>query len=134
MQNAAGAEGLPDGRRIRRWVRAAAGGPARVTVRFVDAAESRALNGHFRGIARATNVLSFGYATRPVLEGDLAVCVAVAAREAGRQGKTLEAHLAHLIVHGMLHLAGYDHENEEDAVRMETKEREILARLGFPLP
>lgn len=133
MQYAVGRTGLPDRRRIRRWVRAAAAAPARVTVRFVDADESRALNAHFRGISRPTNVLSFGYETQPVLAGDLAVCVPLARREAARRGKTLEAHLAHLIVHGMLHLAGYDHENDEDAGRMEAHERELLARLGFPL-
>lgn len=125
---------LPARDRVRRWVRAAAPGPARVTVRFVDARESRELNARYRGIARATNVLSFGYARSPVLEGDLAICVPVARREAKRQGIPLQAHLAHLVVHGMLHLSGYDHDNDADAGRMEARERALLARFGYADP
>ena len=126
---------LPSRPAVRRWVSAACAGPVEVTVRFVDAAEGRALNASFRGKDYATNVLSFPYATEPVVMGDLAVCLPVVLAEAQQQGKPVLAHFAHLIVHGMLHLQGFDHETgPDDAARMEAKEREILARLGYPDP
>ena len=105
-----------------------------MAVRFVDAAEGRALNREWRGKDHATNVLAFPYATDPVILGDLAICPPVVRREAAEQGKPVESHFAHLVVHGMLHLQGYDHLNAEDAALMEAKEREILARLGIPDP
>jgi probable rRNA maturation factor len=139
VQYAARAEGLPGRPAIRGWVKAALAGGGRrggeVTVRFVGADESRALNRAYRGRDAPTNVLSFAYETEPRIEGDLVVCVPVLVREAGEQRKSLEAHCAHLIVHGMLHLLGYDHETgEEDARRMEGLERDILASLGFGDP
>ena len=104
-------------------------------MRFVDAEEGQALNRDYRRKDYATNVLSFVYAEEPAVQGDLVVCLPVVLREAGEQGKAAEAHFAHLIVHGMLHLQGYDHETgDEDAARMEAKEREILAGLGYPDP
>jgi probable rRNA maturation factor len=119
---------------VRRWVRAAAASDAEVTVRFVDADEGRALNRDYRGKEYATNILSFPYASEPVV-GDLVVCLPVVLREAGEQNKPELAHFAHLIVHGMLHLQGYDHETGvHDAERMEAKERQILAALGYPDP
>lgn len=105
-----------------------------MTVRFVDAEEGRMLNANYRGKDYATNVLSFPYAPAPEIVGDLVVCSAVVRREAEEQEVPPNAHFAHLIVHGMLHLQGYDHENDEDAAMMEDREREILARLGFPDP
>lgn len=125
---------LPSQPLVRRWVKASCAQPARVTVRFVDSAEGRALNRDWRGKSHATNVLSFAYASDPVVLGDLAICPAVVLREAAAQGKPVEAHFAHLVVHGMLHLQGYDHQAPADAVQMEAKEREILARLGIPDP
>lgn len=124
----------PERTMLRRWARAALDGAGEVTIRFVDQSEGRALNHDYRGKDYATNVLSFPYATEPVVAGDLVICLAVAAREAREQGKALEFHLAHLVVHGMLHLQAYDHDNDKDAEAMESREREILAGLGYPDP
>ena len=139
VQYACKATELPLRVQIRAWVRAALdvdgkkGGE--ITVRLVDEEEGRTLNRDYRGKDYATNVLSFPYEIEPVVIGDLAICHPVVAREAAEQGKTLEAHYAHLVVHGVLHLQGYDHETgEADAARMEDKEREILASLGFADP
>jgi len=139
VQYACNTDGLPSRPDIRRWSRAALdvdgkrGG--QITVRFVDAEEGRSLNGDYRGKDYATNVLSFPYEIEPVVCGDLVVCAEVVAREAAEQGKPLAAHYAHLIVHGMLHLQDYDHEeSEEEALLMEGKERVILAALGYPDP
>ncbi len=126
---------LPTRSQLRRWVRAAQEQPLQCTLRFVDAEEGQALNQTYRGRDYATNVLSFVYAGEPVAIGDLAICLPVVVREAAEQGKPLKAHLAHLVVHGMLHLQGYDHESgPQDAARMETREREILARFAIPDP
>ena len=139
VQYACNQAGLPSRPQIRAWVRAALdvdekrGG--QITIRFVDIEEGQALNREYRDKDYATNVLSFPYETEPVVLGDLVICAPVVAREAAEQGKTLEAHYAHLIVHGMLHLQGYDHETgDDDAERMEDKERAILASLGFDDP
>lgn len=135
VQYACNDERLPARPQVRRWVRAAQERPVQATVRFVAADEGRALNRDYRGKDYATNVLSFVYASEPVVSGDLVVCLPVVEREAAEQGKPLAAHLAHLIVHGLLHLQGYDHETgQRDAERMEAREREILARLGYPDP
>ena len=128
---------LPLRPQVRRWVRAAQEHPAQVTIRFVDADEAQTLNRDYRGKDYATNVLSFVYESEPapVTTGDLVVCLPVVLREANEQGKQVKAHMAHLIVHGMLHLQAYEHEtNKLDAARMEAKEREILARFGIPDP
>ncbi|MEW6515186.1 MAG: rRNA maturation RNase YbeY [Pseudomonadota bacterium] len=125
---------LPDRSQVRRWVKAAQETSAQLAVRFVDAKEGRTLNRDFRGKDYATNVLTFVYETQPVL-GDLVICTAVVRREAKEQGKPFGAHLAHMVVHGMLHLQGYDHETgAADAARMEAREREVLARFGIPDP
>ncbi|MDR0378483.1 MAG: rRNA maturation RNase YbeY [Candidatus Accumulibacter sp.] len=136
VQYASLADGLPSCEKIRAWIRAALGaGGGRITVRFVDADESRALNRDYRHKDAPTNVLSFAYERVPRILGDLVICAPVVAREAVEQGKALEAHHAHLAVHGLLHLLGYDHETgEDDARRMEDREREILAELGFDDP
>jgi probable rRNA maturation factor len=117
-----------------RWARAALAGGGQVTIRLVEPDEGQDLNREYRGKDYATNVLSFPYDTEPVVSGDLVVCPAVVAREAAEQNKPLAAHYAHLTVHGMLHLQGWDHENDEDAQAMEDEEREILAALGYPDP
>jgi len=126
---------LPTRAQVRRWVRAAQEKPLRATVRFVSAEEGRALNRDFRGKDYATNVLSFVYEDAATATGDLVICLPAVLREVAEQGKPLAAHLAHLIVHGMLHLQGYDHETgKRDAARMEAREREVLARFDIPDP
>lgn len=134
VQYAAHADGLPSRASVRHWVRAACAGAAQVTVRFVADEEGRALNRAYRGKNYATNVLSFPYSPEPFLTGDLVVCAPVVMREATGQGKPADAHFAHLIVHGMLHLQGYDHEVEADASVMEARECDILSGLGYPDP
>ena len=117
-----------------RWARAALIGGGEITIRLVDSDEGRTLNNDYRGKDYATNVLSFPYDSEPVVSGDLVICPAVVAKEAAEQGKPLDAHYAHLTVHGMLHLQGRDHDNDEDAEAMENEEKEILAALGYPDP
>ena len=139
VQYASEGENLPERPAIRRWVRAAldVDGPqgGQITIRFVDAEEGQTLNRDYRHKDYATNVLSFPYDTEPLVFGDLVICAPVVEREASEQGKSLDAHYAHLIVHGTLHLQGYDHETgEEDARHMEAQERAILAALGYDDP
>lgn len=135
IQYPGGKAGAPTRAQVRRWVRAACNEAAEVTVRFVAEDEGRELNLAYRGKDYATNVLSFPYQESDPLQGDLAICLQVVATEAQAQGKPLDAHHAHLIVHGMLHLQGYDHETStKDAEHMEQREREILAALGYPDP
>jgi len=126
---------VPSVSAFRRWARAATSGSARVTVRVVNAAEGRKLNHDFRRRDYATNVLTFVYGREGgVLSGDLVLCAPVVAREAREQGKSAAAHYAHLLVHGMLHLQGYDHEEYGEAERMENRERRILKSLGYADP
>ena len=146
VQYACNREGVPCRADFRRWLRAAEPGAARITVRLVDEAEGRELNRDYRGKDYATNVLTFAYAEGEALPGvpdqaedgplagDLVLCVPVVVREAAAQGKTLEAHFAHLVVHGMLHLQGFDHENEVEAAEMEALETSILRTLGYADP
>ena len=135
VQYPGGRHGAPTRPQLRRWVRAACAGPAEVTIRFVGSEEGQRLNRDYRGRDQATNVLSFPYAADPRLSGDLVLCLPVVEREAQDQGKSSEAHFAHLIVHGMLHLQGYDHDTDnDDAERMEAMERDILRVLGYPDP
>ncbi len=142
VQYACNREGVPLRTDFRRWLRAAEAGAARITVRVVDEAEGRELNRDYRGKDYATNVLTFAYdegedmplpAGLPLM-GDLVLCRQVVEREAVEQGKALDAHYAHLSVHGMLHLQGFDHETEAEADEMEARERTILAGLGYPDP
>jgi len=134
VQYATQAQELPTRPQIRRWIKAALSGEnAEITVRLVDAKEGQALNRDYRGKDYATNVLSFGYETSP-LSGDLLLCAPVVAREAEEQHKPLLAHYAHLIVHGTLHLQGFDHETTAQARIMEAREREIVMGLGYPDP
>ena len=134
LQIATSATGLPSTERFRRWTRAPLLENAEVTLRLVDRAEGRALNRAYRRRDYATNVLTFTYPEQQPLAGDIVLCLPVIEEEARRQGKTLEAHLAHLTVHGVLHLQGFDHETEEDAELMEGIETEIVAKLGYPDP
>ena len=126
---------------LRRWVNAALVAPAELTIRFVDEIEGRTLNKDYRGKDYATNVLTFAYSEDAsidqcddVTRADLILCTEVLQSEATAQNKTLLAHAAHLVVHGVLHAQGYDHENDADAEEMERLEIEILARLGFTDP
>lgn len=134
VQYASNAPDLPPRAQVRRWVRAALLADAVVTVRFVEAIEGRALNAEFRGKDYATNVLTFVYDDEQPRAGDIVLCAPVVRKEADAQGKTLAAHYAHLVVHGMLHLQGFDHERAADAAAMEPRETAILARLGLPDP
>jgi probable rRNA maturation factor len=126
--------------KVRRWVQAALLGPAELTIRFVDADEGRALNRDYRDKDYATNVLTFAYnegeelAAGEPTRADIILCTDVLEREAGEQKKTVEEHTAHLVVHGVLHAQGYDHENDEEAAEMEQFERDILEALGYPDP
>jgi probable rRNA maturation factor len=118
-----------------RWLRHALDGDAEITVRIVDTEEGQLLNRDYRHKDYATNVLTFDYAQAPQVMADLVLCAPVVAREAAEQGKTLQAHYAHLLVHGALHAQGWDHEGSEaDAQAMEAQETAILARLGFANP
>ncbi len=120
--------------KVARWLRAALDTDAELAVRIVDAEEGQTLNREFRRKDYATNVLTFDYAQAPVVMADLVICAPVIAREADEQGKTLQAHYAHMLVHGALHAQGWDHIKKKDAEAMEAREREILAALGFEDP
>ena len=120
---------------VARCIRHALDADAEITVRIVDAEEGQALNRDYRQRDYATNVLTFDYATEPLVMADLVLCAPVVAREAAALGKPLASHYAHLLVHGTLHAQGWDHETSEaDADAMEARETEILARLGQPDP
>jgi probable rRNA maturation factor len=134
VQYASTGADLPTRSQVRRWVRAALDGDAVVTVRFVDAVEGRSLNAEYRGKDYATNVLTFVYDEGKTRVGDVVLCAPVIRKEAAAQGKTLAAHYAHLVIHGMLHLQGHDHERAADAAAMEARERTLLARFRLPDP
>lgn len=133
---------MPDGRhravllrhRVARWVRAALDRPGEIAVRIVDEDEGRRLNREFRGKDYATNVLTFDYAHGPVVSADLVLCAPVVEREAQEAGITLEAHYAHLLVHGTLHAQGHDHQTAREARRMEGRESALLPLLGVADP
>lgn len=137
--------GLPAATSFRKWVAAALKGRIReadLAIRLVDDREGRSLNQHYRGKDYATNVLSFPAelpeglpkGVKLPLLGDLVICAPVVAREAAEQDKPLNAHYAHLTVHGVLHLLGWDHEDDKEAEAMEQLERDILADLGVSDP
>jgi probable rRNA maturation factor len=127
-------DNLPTRQRLRSWARAALLTDAQVTLRLVGGREGRVLNRDFRGKDYATNVLTFAYPDIEPLAGDIVLCAPVIARQARAQRKPVEAHYAHLVVHGMLHLQGYGHENSGDARTMETLEAEIVVKLGYADP
>ena len=121
--------------KVARWLRHALDSDGEITVRIVDVEEGQALNRDYRQKDYATNVLTFDYAQEPVVMADLVLCAPVVAREAAEQGKTLQQHYTHLLVHGALHAQGWDHETSEaDAEAMEAREVEILAGLGVKNP
>jgi probable rRNA maturation factor len=141
VQYASGGAELPSEVDLARWAIAALRnerGEVELTIRIVDEPESRALNGGYRGKDRPTNVLSFPFEAPPgassALLGDLAICAPVVAREADEQGKPLMNHWAHMVVHGVLHLLGYDHVEDGDAERMEALEIVVLAGLDVANP
>ena len=120
---------------VTRWIRHALASDAEITVRIVGQEEGQTLNRDYRGKDYATNVLTFDYTQEPVVTADLVLCAPVVAREAQENGKTLQAHYAHLLVHGTLHAQGWDHEtSDEDAQEMEAYEIDILAGLGIDNP
>ena len=120
--------------KVARWIRAALEAPGELTVRIVDADEGRALNRDYRGRDYATNVLTFDYSRAPVVAADLVLCAPVVRDEAKAQRLPLDAHYAHLLVHGTLHAQGYDHEDDADARVMEARESALLQALGFADP
>ncbi len=141
LQQATDAAELPTESQFQAWANlalAAYRDQAELTIRLVDSEESRQLNHQYRGKDKATNVLSFPFHCPPGLElpllGDLVICAEVVATEAKAQGKTAEAHWAHMVIHGCLHLLGFDHIKEDEAKQMEQLEIDLLAKLGFNNP
>ena len=145
VQNVVDAPSVPTAAQVKKWARSALSDDVRgeLTVRIVDESESAALNSRYRGKKGATNVLSFpaesaapptAMPTELLPFGDVVICAPVVEREAREQRKSLAAHWAHMVVHGTLHLQGYDHEKARDAAVMEARERALLAKLGFPDP
>jgi probable rRNA maturation factor len=143
LQNAGCFTGIPSRYFFQKWVRTALKGQVtstQVTIRIVDEQEGAELNQHYRHKRGPTNVLSFPFDTLPdarepsIYLGDIVICAPVILKEARAQKKTLEAHWAHMVIHGVLHLLGYDHIKANEAERMENCEIAILARLGFPNP
>ena len=128
------ADALPRRATLERWVRAAQERDLTVSLKFVGTRVGRRLNARYRGRDYATNVLTFVYDDVVPVAGDIVLCVPVLAREATSQGKMLRAHCAHLVIHGMLHLQGYDHERARDAARMEARETALLRALNYPDP
>jgi probable rRNA maturation factor len=136
VQFASEADALPSRAQIRRWVAAALEHPAEITVRIVDAEEAQALNQDYRHKGYVPNVLTFEYGeiSPGVLGGDVVICAPVVEREAREQGKPLKDHYAHMTVHGVLHLQGYDHLEPAEADIMESREAVILKRFRIPNP
>ena len=134
VQNASASQQVPSKTQFKKWAKAALRVDTEVTVRIVDEAEARALNNQFRGKDYATNVLTFPLTETPHLMGDIVLCAPIVTAEAKAQNKQLEAHYAHLTVHGILHLHGYDHEIEAQAELMEGLEISILAKLRYANP
>ena len=140
LQNACDSDAVPAETELRQWAGAAwlGNGETEITLRVVDETESAGLNNRYRGKDYPTNVLSFPFEVPDGLEldllGDLVICADVVKREAEEQGKTLQAHWAQMVIHGMLHLQGYDHQNDQEAEIMESLEVRLLGELGFPDP
>ena len=141
IQSASTSEDAPDEQSIKRWVGAVIDsnqGDTELSVRIVDEPEGKLLNETYRGASGATNVLSFPFENQTPealpLIGDIVVCAPIVQREAKQQNKDLNAHWAHMIIHGVLHLLGYDHQNDSEAAVMEGLETEIMQKLGFPPP
>lgn len=134
VQYATEMSGLPTERQFKRWARKTLRVDSEIALRIVDEEEGRALNRDYRGKDYATNVLTFPLTEEPYLMGDIVICAPVVAKEAAEQGISIEAHYAHLTVHGVLHMHGYDHETEAEAELMESIETEIVMNLGYANP
>lgn len=134
LQTASQMADLPTQSQFKKWAKAAIRVDTEVTIRLVDEEEGRMLNSAYRGKDYATNVLTFPISEEPHLMGDIIMCVPVVFAEANAQHKSIEAHFAHLTVHGILHLHGYDHEIEEQAALMESIEVTTLQKLGYANP
>lgn len=134
LQVASEQSNIPTKAQFRKWAKVALRVDTEVTIRIVDEAEGRALNLGYRNKDYATNVLTFPLTEEPHLMGDIIICAPVVAAEAKAQQKSIEAHYAHLTVHGVLHLHGYDHEIDEQAALMESIEVTTLLQLGYPNP
>lgn len=134
VQYASDENQLPSRNQFRKWVKAALRVDTEITIRIVDKEEARALNHSYRGRDYATNVLTFPLTEEPHLIGDVIICAPVVIKEANAQNKSIEAHFAHLTVHGVLHLHGYDHETDAQASLMESIETTTLIKLGYQNP
>ena len=134
VQFASEITGLPSTAQFKKWARKTIRVDAQITLRIVDEIEGRALNKEYRGKDYATNVLTFPLAEEPFIMADIVICAPVVAKEAKDQGKSLEAHFAHLTVHGVLHAHGHDHEVPEQAELMESIETQVLGNLGYADP
>lgn len=134
IQNVSTAENIPSKNDFKKWAKSAIRIDTEVTIRIVDGDEARALNHEYRGKDYATNVLTFPLTEEPHLIGDIILCAEVIAQEALMQNKPLIAHYAHLTVHGILHLHGYDHETEAQAELMEGIETQTVTQLGYANP
>jgi probable rRNA maturation factor len=142
VESHVGSDGVPDKRQFEKWVQAALQGRRskrkQVNIQLFDPVQARQINKTFTGKDYATNVLSFPYEPLPgektAVLGDIVICPAIVASEAKEQGKKLRDHFAHLTVHGVLHLLGFDHKDESDATKMEDQERIVLATFGIPDP
>ncbi len=134
LQIASSASDIPSKAQFKSWAKATLRVDTEVTIRIVDADEGCMLNSTYRGKDYATNVLTFPLTEAPHLMGDIIICASIVEAEAHAQNKPLEAHYAHLTVHGVLHLHGYDHETEEQAVLMESIEVTTLQKLGYANP
>ncbi len=142
VESHVGPDGIPDKRQFEKWVQAALQGRRskrkQVNIQLFDLVQARQINKTFTGKDHATNVLSFPYEPLPgektAVLGDIVICPAIVASEAKEQGKKLRDHFAHLTVHGVLHLLGFDHKEESHATKMEDQERLVLATFGIPDP
>jgi probable rRNA maturation factor len=134
IQNASEMAGIPSPAQFKKWARKALRVNSEITLRIVDEEEGRMLNLEYRGKDYATNVLTFPLMEEPFIMADIVICAPVVAKEAQAQHKTLEAHFAHLMVHGILHAHGYDHEVPEQAELMESVETQTLTNLGYADP
>lgn len=134
IQNASEMAGIPSPAQFKKWARKALRVNSEITLRIVDEEEGRMLNLEYRGKDYATNVLTFPLMEEPLIMADIVICAPVVAKEAQAQHKTLEAHFAHLMVHGILHAHGYDHEVPEQAELMESVETQTLTNLGYADP
>ena len=134
VQYASSGDNLPTRPQFRRWVRAALQRDVQIVLRIVDDKEGLALNKNFSGKDYATNVLTFVDDSNDLLHGDLAICAPVVEKEAREQHKELHAHYAHLTIHATLHLQGYDHQDQDQAVAMELFETAIMQKLGYANP